>query len=81
MENAIDLARGMILPSVLKSALRRSCMPPMLSTGSRIIARRITPIPPIQVTMPRQSSTPRGRSSSPTITVAPVVVIAEVNSK
>ena len=38
-------------------------------------------MPPIQVTMPRQSSTPRGRASSPAITVAPVVVIAEMNSK
>ena len=38
-------------------------------------------MPPSQVTMQRQSSTPRGRPSMPTITVEPVVVIAEVNSK
>ena len=56
-------------------------MPPMLRTGNRIIASRMTPMPPIQVTSPRQSSAPRARSSRPTITVAPVVVIAEVISK
>ena len=56
-------------------------MPPTLRTGSRIIASSTTPMPPAQVTSPRQSSAPRGRSSSPTITVPPVVVIAEVVSK
>ena len=38
-------------------------------------------MPPIQVTMQRQSSAPRGRASMPTMTVEPVVVSAEVNSK
>ncbi len=77
----MSLARGAILPSVLKSALRSICMPPMLRIGSRIIAISTTPMPPTQETMPRQSSAPRGSASSPTITVPPVVVIAEVNSK
>ena len=38
-------------------------------------------MPPAQVTMQRQRSAPRGRSSMPTMTVEPVVVRAEVNSK
>ena len=38
-------------------------------------------MPPSQVTMARQSSAPLRQVSSPTITVPPVVVIAEVNSK
>ena len=38
-------------------------------------------MPPIQLTSPRQSSAPRARWSRPTITVPPVVVIAEVSSK
>ena len=71
----------MILPSVLKSALFSICMPPMFSTGRRIMARRITPIPPTQVTMQRQRSAPCGSASMPVITVEPVVVSAEVNSK
>ena len=38
-------------------------------------------MPPSQVDMQRQSSAPRGSSSRPMMTVAPVVVSAEVNSK
>ncbi len=75
------LARGSTLSMVLKSALRSICIPPMLSSGSMIIASRMTPVPPNQETMPRQSRTPRGIPSRPTMMVAPVVVIAEVNSK
>ena len=81
IENAISLVRGMILPSVLKSAFRSSCIPPMFSTGNRIIASRITPMPPNHCSRPRHRSRPRGRSSSPEITVAPVVVIADIASK
>ncbi len=71
----------MILPMVLKSEVRSSCMPPILSTGSMMIASRTTPMPPVQVSRPRQSRTPRGMVSSPAITVAPVVVIADIVSK
>lgn len=81
IERATVFARGIALPRVLKSAFFSICMPPMLRIGSRISASRITPIPPVQVTSPRQSRTPGGMPSSPTITVAPVAVMAETISK
>ena len=76
----MSAARGSTLPIVSKPSVLKNCMPPTRITGRKIIATKAIPRPPIQLSMPRHRLIPGGRSSSPTITVDPVVVMPETAS-
>ncbi len=56
-------------------------MPPTRSTGSSAIPVTTKPTPPIACRRARHSRTERGWSSRPLITVAPVVVMPDIDSK
>ncbi len=56
-------------------------MPPTPSSGRNTIATTTIPTPPNHCSMPRHKSTPCDMSSSPTITVDPVVVMPDIASK
>ena len=61
--------------------MRNSCIPPILSMGKIAIAVTIIPTPPIHCKMARHNKIPLLTSSSPVITVDPVVVIPDTASK
>jgi len=78
---AICVARGRIFPNVSKDSARKICIPPTRSSGKKTIATTMIPMPPSHCRIPRQSKIPRGISSRPVITVAPVVVRPDIASK
>jgi len=65
---------------VSELSVRKSCMPPIRRNGSMTRPIRTIPAPPTNWRSERQSNSPRGAASSPTITVAPVVVSPETVS-
>ena len=80
MRAAISAARGRTLPPVSKASDRKICMPPTRSSGKKTIATTMIPTPPNHCSIDRQRSSPSGRSSSFTKTVAPVVVMPDIAS-
>ncbi len=76
----MSVARGSTFPKVSNPSVRKNCIPPTRITGRKIIAMKAMPSPPSQFSIPRQSVTPAGRSSTPTKTDAPVVVIPDTAS-
>ena len=56
-------------------------MPPTLRNGRMTIARPMMPMPPIHWPVERHSRIDGGMVSRPDMTVEPVVVIPETNSK
>ena len=80
-EPEICVARGRILSGVSKASVLNSCIPPTRSMGRIETAMTTTPRPPSHCSMERHIRTPGGWSSSPLITVAPVVVMPLIASK
>ena len=81
MKPEICVARGNIFSGVSKASALNNCMPPICSIGKTDTAITIIPSPPSHCRMPRQSNMPGGMKSKPVITVAPVVVSPEIDSK
>ena len=78
---AIWAARGRTLSGVSKASVLNNCIPPTLKMGSIAIAITIIPTPPNHCNKALQSRMPGGALSRPTITVEPVVVIPDIDSK
>ena len=76
----IRLDRGKNLPDISDDSAWNKRMPPTCKNGKIAIAITIIPIPPSHCSMPRHNNTDFGNSSKPTITVAPVVVMADMAS-
>jgi len=72
--------RGRNFPEMSELSSSNSCIPPTLSCGRMAMAVTMIPIPPIHCRIARHSKIPRGMSSSPVSTVAPVVVRPEIDS-
>ena len=70
--------RSLVGPGI---SARNNCIPPAPENGSTAITNTSTPMPPINWVSARQSRMPRGTPSSTGITVAPVVVRPETDSK
>ncbi len=67
--------------SLSDSSVLKICIPPTFRNGRIDIAIRIIPIPPSHCRRARHSRIPFGASSRPVITVEPVVVIPDIDSK
>ena len=78
---AICAARGRTFSDWSDDSVRKICMPPICSMGSTAIAMTMIPIPPSHWSSARHKRIPGGASSSPTITVDPVVVRPDMASK
>ena len=81
MPLAICVIRGITLSDRSDDSVWKSCMPPICSIGMMATAMTMMPIPPSHWRSARHSRMPDGASSSPTITVDPVVVIPDIASK
>src|SRR3546814_8177895 len=71
-------ANGLSLVS--EDSSLKTDMPPTFRKGRMNMPRATIPMPPSQQRTERQSRMPRGWTSSPEITVEPVVVIPETDS-
>src|SRR5690554_3648816 len=80
---AVSAIRGVSLASFMGPGIsvRYSCMPPTPSMGKMATANTIIPIPPNHCSCWRYHKIDLGRLSKPVITVAPVVVQPEKDSK
>ena len=79
---AVWVIRGVSFESFMGPVIsaRKSCMPPTPSMGNTAMARTMMPMPPNHWSCWRYNKMERGRSSSPSMTVAPVVVKPERDS-
>ena len=77
---AIWAARGSTL-SVSNASTRNSCMPPTCRIGRMATAMTMMPMPPSHWSRARHSRMPGGAESRPVITVEPVVVTPDMDSK
>src|SRR6056297_3835270 len=76
----MSMVRGSALPNVSNPSERKNCIPPTRISGRNTSATMTIPRPPSHCRMPRHSKSPLGRSSSPAITVVPVVVTPDIDS-
>ena len=81
MEPEICVARGRIFSGVSKASALNSCMPPTCSSGRTETAMTMMPRPPSHCSTPRHRFMPGESASRSPITVAPVVVRPEIDSK
>ncbi len=80
---AVSAIRGVSLESFIGPGIsaRYSCIPPIPSMGRMATARTIIPMPPIHCSCWRYQRMDLGKYSRPVITVAPVVVQPDRDSK
>ena len=81
MNPEICRARGNIRSELSNDSVLKSCIPPICSIGMTATAITIIPSPPNHCSIALHSNIPAGISLSPVMTVAPVVVSPDIDSK